>query len=133
MKKILLVLLTLGIIFSCGKKEEAKTDNADTKTETTTTAEPAKEEALAAGATVYSVPEVQKYIEDYKALLKEYAAAVDAKDEAKITELGDKIHELTVQEAEFTVKLTDNEEAQKFSDELGKLDEEFDALAEKAE
>ena len=70
-------------------------------------------------------------MDDYKALLKEYTAAVNAKDEAKTTELGDKIHEL--REAEYDVKLTDTEEAKKFSDEMVKLDEEYDALAEKAE
>ena len=126
--------MALGVIFSCGKKEEAKTDNAETKTETTTTTEPAKEgDASAADAAAYTVPEVQKYIEDYKALLKEYTAAVNAKDEAKSTELGDKIHELTTKEAEYAVKLTDTEKAKKFSDEMAKLDEEYDALAEKAE
>ena len=57
MKKMLLVLLTLGVIFSCGKKEEVKTDNAETKTETTDTAEPAKEgEAPAADAAAAQTP-----------------------------------------------------------------------------
>ena len=129
MKKILLVLLVFGVIFSCGKKEEPQTENVETKTETT--AEPTKEgEASDAGAT-YTNPEVQKYVNDYKVLIKEYTAAVNAKDETKIAELEDKIHELTTKEAEISVKITDAEEVTKFSDEISKLDDEADALADK--
>ena len=132
MKKMLLVLLTLGVIFSCGKKEEPKADDAATETQTETTAEPAKEDAAATEGATFKDAEVQKYVDDYKAFIKEMSDAVAAKDAAKMQELTTKGSEWATKSQEIAAKLTDPEEAKKFGEEMTKLGQEFAAEMEKA-
>ena len=120
MKKMLLVLLTLGVIFSCGKKEEPKADDAATETQTETTAEPAKEDAAATEGATFKDAEVQKYVDDYKAYIKEVSEAVAANDATKIADLGTKL-------------ANDPEEAKKFGEELTRLSQEYaDEMAKMA-
>ena len=80
MKKMLLVLLTLGVIFSCGKKEEPKADDAATETQTETTAEPAKEDAAATEGATFKDAEVQKYVDDYRILFRNLVLATEEVD-----------------------------------------------------
>ena len=123
MKKMLLVLLSLGVIFSCGKKEESTT-TTKTETTTTTTAEPAKTDAAATDVPTFKEPEVQKYVDSYQAYLKDVKDAVASKDAAKIQELTTKSQELATQGAEAAKKLTDPAEAKKFADYMTKLGQE---------
>ena len=132
MKKMLLVLLTLGVIFSCGKKEEPKADDAATETQTETTAEPAKEDAAATEGATFKDAEVQKYVDDYKAFIKEMSDAVAAKDAAKMQELTTKGSEWATKSQEVAAKLTDPEEAKKFGEEVTKLGQEFADEMQKA-
>ena len=122
MKKMLLVLLTLGVIFSCGKKEEAKTETETTKTETTTTATPT--DAAATDVPTFKEPEVQKYVDSYQEYIKNLKDAVASKDATKIQELTTKSQELATQGAEAAKKLTDPAEAKKFADYMTKLGQE---------
>ena len=134
MKKMLLVLLTLGVIFSCGKKEEPKTDDAKTETQTETTAEPAKEDAAATEGATFKDPEVQKYVDDYKAYIKEVTEVVTSKDAAKFAELGTKAQEWATKGQEVAAKLAnDPEENKKFEEEMAKLGQQYaDEMAKMA-
>ena len=134
MKKMLLVLLTVGVIFSCGKKEEPKADDAATETQTETTAEPAKEDAAATEGATFKDAEVQKYVDDYKAYIKEVSEAVAANDATKIADLGTKAQEWATKSQEITTKLAnDPEEAKKFGEELTRLSQEYaDEMAKMA-
>ena len=133
MKKVL-VLLTLGVIFSCGKKEEPKAEDAKTETQTETTAEPAKEDAAAADGVTFKDAEVQKYVDDYKAYIKDVTDAVTSKDAAKLADLGAKGQEWATKTQEVATKLAnDPEEAKKFADETTKLSQELaDEMAKMA-
>lgn len=123
MKKMLLVLLSLGVIFSCGKKEESTT-TTKTETTTTTTAEPAKTDAAATDVPTFKEPEVQKYVDSYQAYLKDVKDAVASKDAAKFQEISAKGTELATQGQEAAKKLTDPAEAKKFTDYMTKLGQE---------
>ena len=129
MKKMLLDLLALGVIVSCGKKEEpAVAEPAATEaTETTTeTAEPAATEAATTEAPKFKDADVQKYVDDYSTFIKDMQAATEAKDAAKIQELSAKAQEWATKGAEVGQKLAaDPEEAKKYADYMTKLGEEF--------
>ena len=125
MKKMLLVLLTLGVVFSCGKKDESTT-TTKTETTTTTTAEPAKTDAAATDVPTFKDPEVQKYVDSYQAFLKDVKDASVSKDAAKFQELTTvKVQELATQSEEAMKKLTDPAEKKKFNDYMEKAGKEF--------
>ncbi len=125
MKKMLLVLLTLGVVFSCGKKDESTT-TTKTETTTTTTAEPTKTDAAATDVPTFKDPEVQKYVDSYQAYLKDIKDAVASKDTAKIQELSTvKAQELATQSQDALKKLTDPAEQKKFTDYMTKAAQEF--------
>lgn len=117
MKKMLLVLLTLGVIFSCGKKEEAKT-------ETTTTTAEATKDAADTDAPTFKDADVQAYVDSYEEYIGNLKDAVASKDVAKIQELTAKSQELATKGTEAAKKLTDPAEAKKLSDYMTKLSQE---------
>ena len=81
-----------------------------------------------------SYPVVQKYVDDYKAYIKEVSEAVAAKDATKIADLGTKAQEWATKSQEITTKLAnDPEEAKKFGEELTRLSQEYaDEMAKMA-
>ena len=99
MKKVLLSLLLLGVMFSCGKKEESSMENS---------------------GTVNAESDVQKLAEAYTELSKEY----DNMTPEKAGELSQKFQELSSKSSEITQKLSsDPKEAEKFANymtEIGK-------------
>ena len=109
MKKILLSLLLLGIMFSCGKKEESRAENSETVS--------AENES---STVKFKDPDVQKLADAYAELLKEY----DNMTPEKAMELSQKFQELSSKSSEVTQKLaSDPKEAEKFANytvEVGK-------------
>ena len=109
MKKVLLSLLLLGVMFSCGKKEENSTENSGTVNVESESSTPK-----------FKDPEVQKLAEAYTELSKEY----DNMTPEKAGELSQKFQELSSKSSEITQKLSsDPKEAEKFANymtEIGK-------------
>ena len=103
MKKLLLTLLTLGVIFSCGKKEEAKIDGAKSGT----TVESNEE----SNVPKFKDPDVQEFAEAYAELSKEY----DNMTPEKLGDLTKKFQELSGKGQEISAKLaSDPKESEKF-------------------
>ena len=113
MKKVLLSLLLLGVMFSCGKKEESKAENSGT---------------VSAGSesstTKFKDPDVQKLADAYAELLKEY----DNMTPEKAVELSQKFQELSSKSSEATQKLaSDPKEAEKFANYIAEVGKEIQA------
>ena len=79
-------------------------------------------------------PEVQKYVDDYKAYIKEVTEVVSSKDAAKFAELGTKAQEWATKGQEVAAKLAnDPEESKKLADEMTKLGQQYaDEMAKMA-
>lgn len=109
MKKVLLSLLLLGVMFSCGKKEESSMENSGTVNAESESSTPKFKDS-----------DVQKLAEAYTELSKEY----DNMTPEKAGELSQKFQELSSKSSEITQKLSsDPKEAEKFADymtEIGK-------------
>ena len=113
MKKVLLSLLLLGVMFSCGKKEESKTENSGT---VSTESE--------SSTTKFKDPDVQKLADAYAELLKEY----DNMTPEKAVELSQKFQELSSKSSEATQKLaSDPKEAEKFTNYMTEIGKEIQA------
>lgn len=113
MKKVLLSLLLLGVMFSCGKKEESKTENSGT---VSTESE--------SSTTKFKDPDVQKLADAYAELLKEY----DNMTPEKAVELSQKFQELSSKSSEATQKLaSDPKEAEKFANYIAEVGKEIQA------
>ena len=110
MKKVLLSLLLLGVLFSCGKKEEKNTEN--TKNSETVSIENEVPK--------FKDPDVQEFADAYSELSKEY----DNMTPEKAGELSKKFQELSSKSQEIMQKLaSDPKEAEKFTNymtEIGK-------------
>ena len=109
MRKVLLSLLLLGVMFSCGKKEENKAENTGT---TNVESE--------SSTSKFKDPDVQKLADAYAELSKEY----DNMTPEKAAELSWKFQELSSKSSEVSQKLaSDPKEAEKFTNyitEVGK-------------
>ena len=114
MRKILLSLLLVGVIFSCGQKEESSSKNTESSTTESTESN--------SGAPKFKDPEVQKFADSYAELSKEY----DNMTPEKAAELSRKFQDLLSKSQEITQKLaSDPEEAQKFTDYMTEIGEEI--------
>jgi hypothetical protein len=114
MRKILLSLLLVGVIFSCGQKEESSSKNTESSTTESTESN--------SGAPKFKDPEVQKFADAYAELSKEY----DNMTPEKAAELSQKFQDLSSKSQEITQKLaSDPEEAQKFTDYMMEIGEEI--------
>ena len=116
MRKVLLSLLLLGVIFSCGKKEENSAGNT------------AGSEAVSAesesSASKFKDPDVQKLADAYAELSKEY----DNMTPEKAGELSQKFQELSSKSSEITQKLaSDPKEAEKFANYMTEIGKEIQA------
>ena len=113
MKKVLLSLLLLGVIFSCGKKEENSTENSGTVNVESESSTPK-----------FKDPEVQKLAEAYTELSKEY----DNMTPEKAGELSQKFQELSSKGSEIAQKLSsDPKEAEKFANYMTEIGKEIQA------
>jgi hypothetical protein len=134
MKKVILsctavALLTFGLV-SCGQNKETTTETTTTETTTTETAKPA-ETAVASDAPTFSNEEVNKGLAEYKSMINDYVAAIESKDQAKITDLTTKAQAVSASMSSWAAKLKP-EETQKFSEYMTKLSQEWSAAAMKA-
>lgn len=130
MKKLLLsgVLLasfTLATT-SCGENKDAKTEDTPTETATTNEGEkPAETPAVAASdAPKFSNEDVNKGLAEFKTLMGDYTKALADKDQAKLTELGQKYATWAQGAASWGSKLKP-EEVQQYSDYMTKLSKEW--------
>lgn len=96
MKKLLLTVVIAASLVACNSTSTKKDGSADsTKTENKAQ-EPEKDAAAPASSSdvpKFSNAEIQKLAEEYATFMKEYIAAYQAKDNAKIAELGTKFQE----------------------------------------
>ena len=150
MKKVFLTVLTLGLlssaIVSC--QSETKKDSADTtavttqETAATKTAdslaalpviEPTKEEIKKAEvkAPDFSNSEVNDGLNEFNSLKKEYASALESKDEAAIKTIIVKYNAWVMKTSAYGSKLP-AEENQKFIDYYEKLAAQWDIIGRQA-
>ena len=112
MKKVLLSLLLLGVIFSCGKKEGNDAENTADKETVSVENE--------SSTPKFKDPDVQQLADAYTELSKEY----DNMTPEKAGELSQKFQDLSAKSSEITQKLSsDPKEAEKFANymtEIGK-------------
>lgn len=136
MKKLVLsctavALFTLGLA-SCGENKDPKTETTTTETTTTETTKPAESTpAVTSDAPAFSNEEVNKGLADYKAMITEYIAAIESKDQAKATELTTKYQAVATNMSSWMSKLKP-EETQKFTDYMQTLSKEWSDAAMKA-
>lgn len=114
MKKVILGLSILSLVFatSCKKDAEtvsdATTDAVENTVEATTDAANATTDAVASAVSdvpKFSSPEVQKFAEEYAAYTKEMTEAAKSGDAAKIKELTAKAQEWSTKTAALAGKM----------------------------
>lgn len=116
MRKILLSLLLLGVMFSCGKKEGSSTDIISENETVSTESEISMPK--------FKDSDVQKLADAYRELSKEY----DAMTPEKAGELSKKFQELSLKSQEISQKLSsDPKKAEKFTNYMTEIGKEIQA------
>lgn len=143
MKKITFTGLALAFVatamISCGESADKKDQTGDsttitTTTTTTTTAPPAdapKTETASTDAPSFSNEEVNKGLAEYKSLINDYVKAIESKDQATATALTTKYQQVATNMQSWITKVKPDE-AQKLTDYMQKLGNEWSAAATKA-
>lgn len=120
MKRILLSCAVLSLISFTACKNEAK--DTDATVETTETTNDGAEATATEGVPTFSDSEVQKYVDDYTAFIKEYTAAAKSGDATKLSALAGNLQEWNTKSTAIGEKLATNpEDAQKFNEYIQKL------------
>ncbi|MDR2121879.1 MAG: hypothetical protein LBP34_02025 [Flavobacteriaceae bacterium] len=116
MKRIALSLTVISLFLFTSCKDNKKTFENP---------EAASVAAISKEVPVFSDPDVQKYVEEYDAYVKELVAAAADKDLVKLTFLSQKSQEWTERSVEINQKLASNpEDMKKFHDYVGRLSQE---------
>ena len=116
MKKVLLSLLLMGVMFSCGKKEENNAGSAADSGTVSTESE--------SKTPKFKDPDVQQFADAYAELSKEY----DNMTPEKAGELSQKFQELSSKSQEISQKLSsDPKEAEKFTNYMTEIGKEIQA------
>ncbi len=140
MKKVLLSLAVVSLISLTACKDDKKATENQAAADSTQTEQPAqaveeapKAEAPADAAASTDVPkfadtDVQKFVDDYTAYIKDITAAASSKDMTKMAALSQKGQEWATKSAEIGKKLQANpEDAKKFAEYYQKLATEMQA------
>ena len=120
----LILFLFIALSFGACKNESKELNAAD---ETTKEMVPADTMKITETPT-FSEPATQEYVTEYDAFLNDYIAAVQAKDQVKLQELGTKMITLSSKGTEALTKLT-GEEAAKLTEYMKRRADEFSRIS----
>lgn len=134
MKKTILsyasILLLSAALSACGSRTETKTETTTVETPAADAAKPAPESPAVSEAPTFSNNEVNKGIAEYRTLIDNYLAAIDSKDQAKISQLSAQYQQVSMNMSVWATKLRPDE-TEKFTQYMQALGKQWQAAAMK--